>query len=89
MKKTLLGSVSDDGGTYLWDTNTKRLVHSFDGAHKAPASGLAFSPLNYMLLLSIGLDKKIVCYDVLSKKLDHRCLSGVFVTIVRSRSAMY
>lgn len=66
-KKSLLASVSDDGSTYLWDTNTKRIVHCFDGFHKAPATGLAFSPLNEMLLISVGLDKSIICYDVLCK----------------------
>lgn len=68
MKKSLLGSVSDDGCTYLWDTNSKRLLHSFICVHKAPATGLVFSPLNDMLLLSAGLDKAIVCYDVRSKQ---------------------
>lgn len=68
MKKSLLGSVSDDGCTYLWDTNSKRLLHSFSCVHKAPATGLVFSPLNDMLLLSAGLDKAIVCYDVRSKQ---------------------
>ena len=66
-KKSLLASVSDDGSVNLWDTNTKRLLHSFDGAHKAPATGLAFSPINQLLLMSIGLDKNIICYDVQGK----------------------
>ena len=40
----------------------------------APATGLAFSPLNEMLLLSCGLDKRIVCYDVQGKKYVEKCL---------------
>ena len=66
-KKSLLASVSDDGAVNLWDTNAKRLIHSFDGQHKAPATALAFSPLNDMLLMSVGLDKRLVCYDVRNK----------------------
>ena len=67
-KKSLLGSVSDDGAVNLWDANTRRLIHGFTESHKAPAMDLAFSPLNEMLLLSVGLDKRIVCYDVQGKK---------------------
>ena len=66
-KKSLLGSASDDGAINLWDTSSKRLLHSFVRAHKSPAMGLAFSPLNEMLMMSVGLDKRIVCYDVLGK----------------------
>lgn len=63
-KKSLLGSVSEDGAINLWDTNRRSLIHSFSDNHKAPATGLAFSPLNEMLLMSVGLDKRIICYDV-------------------------
>ncbi|XP_013386003.1 protein NEDD1 [Lingula anatina] len=66
-KKSLLGSVSDDGALNLWDVNTRRLLHSFNDMHRAPATGLVFSPLNEMLLMSVGLDKRIVCYDVHGK----------------------
>ncbi|PIK33196.1 hypothetical protein BSL78_29991 [Apostichopus japonicus] len=64
-KKSYLAAVSDDGGLYLWDTNSTKLLASFSGAHKAPATALAFSPLNNLLLASCGLDKKIICYDVM------------------------
>lgn len=67
-KKALLGSVSDDGAVNLWDTNTRRLLHSFTDSHRSPATGLNFSPINDMLLMSVGLDKRIVCYDVQGKK---------------------
>jgi WD40 repeat protein len=66
-KKSLLGSVSDDGAVSLWDTNTRRLMHSFTDMHCSSATGLAFSPLNEILLMSVGLDKRIVCYDVVGK----------------------
>ncbi|KAF4091186.1 hypothetical protein AMELA_G00034120 [Ameiurus melas] len=67
MKRSLLGSVSDSGSVVLWDTNTQKELHTFEGAHKAPASGLAFSPANDLLFITVGLDKKIVCYDTSSK----------------------
>lgn len=67
MKRSLLGSVSDSGTVVLWDSNTQKELHVFDGAHKAPGSGLAFSPTSDLLVVSVGLDKKIVCYDTASK----------------------
>uniref|UniRef100_A0A3P8RV47 NEDD1 gamma-tubulin ring complex targeting factor n=1 Tax=Amphiprion percula TaxID=161767 RepID=A0A3P8RV47_AMPPE len=67
VKRSLLGSVSDSGTVVLWDSNTQKELHMFDGAHKAPGSGLAFSPTSDLLVVSVGLDKKIVCYDTASK----------------------
>lgn len=67
VKRSLLGTVSDSGSVALWDANTQKELHLFEGAHKAPCSGLAFSPANDLLFISVGLDKKIVCYDTSSK----------------------
>lgn len=67
-KKALLGSVSDDGAMNIWDTNSKKVVASFPDQHQAPAMDICFSPMNDMLLASTGLDKKIIFYDVLGKK---------------------
>ncbi|XP_072519324.1 protein NEDD1 [Salminus brasiliensis] len=67
IKRSLLGSVSDSGSVVLWDANTQKELHTFEGAHKAPASGLTFSPANDLLFITVGLDKKIVCYDTASK----------------------
>ncbi|XP_072025413.1 protein NEDD1-like [Amphiura filiformis] len=66
-KKSLLASVSDDGSLSLWDTNARKALHTFKDAHKASATSLSFSPVNDMLLTSVGLDKRIVCYDVVGK----------------------
>jgi protein NEDD1 len=60
--------VSEDGAVNLWDINTRRLLHGYNTAHIASATGLKFSPLNDILLLSVGLDKRIICFDVQSKK---------------------
>uniref|UniRef100_A0A8C8DKU8 NEDD1 gamma-tubulin ring complex targeting factor n=1 Tax=Oryzias sinensis TaxID=183150 RepID=A0A8C8DKU8_9TELE len=67
VKRSLLGTVSDSGAVVLWDSNTQKELHAFDGAHRAPASGVAFSPTNDLLVVSVGLDKKIVCYDTASR----------------------
>nr|XP_057932464.1 protein NEDD1 isoform X2 [Doryrhamphus excisus] len=67
LKRSLLGSVSDSGTVVLWDANTQKELHVFDTAHKAPGSGIAFSPTAELLVVSVGLDKKIICYDTASK----------------------
>ncbi|XP_062276434.1 protein NEDD1 [Scomber scombrus] len=67
LKRSLLGSISDSGTVVLWDSNTQKELQVFDGAHKAPGSGLAFSPISELLVVSVGLDKKIVFYDTASK----------------------
>ncbi|XP_047453491.1 protein NEDD1 isoform X2 [Mugil cephalus] len=67
VKRSLLGSVSDSGTVVLWDSNTQKELQVFDSAHKAPSSGLAFSPTSDLLVVSVGLDKKIICYDTASK----------------------
>lgn len=67
LKRSLLGSISDSGTMVLWDANTQKEIHVFDSSHKAPASGLVFSPASELLVVSVGLDKKIICYDTVSK----------------------
>ncbi|XP_033824294.1 protein NEDD1 isoform X2 [Periophthalmus magnuspinnatus] len=67
LRRSLLGSVSDSGTVVLWDSNTQKEIHVFESAHKAPGSGLSFSPASELLVVSVGLDKKIVCYDTASK----------------------
>ncbi|XP_004700811.2 protein NEDD1 [Echinops telfairi] len=68
-KKSLLGSVSDNGVVTLWDVNSQSAYHNFESTHKAPASGICFSPVNELLFVTIGLDKRIILYDTSSKKL--------------------
>ncbi|XP_067860703.1 protein NEDD1 [Heptranchias perlo] len=68
-KKALLGSVHDSGTVTLWDVNTQQPHYTIENAHKAPASGLCFSPVNDLLFATVGLDKKINCYDSSSKML--------------------
>ncbi|NXA21172.1 NEDD1 protein, partial [Ibidorhyncha struthersii] len=68
-KKFLLGSVSDSGNVTLWDVNSQNPYHNFENTHKAPASEICFSPVNKLLLVTVGLDKRIILYDTSSKKL--------------------
>ncbi|NXI79704.1 NEDD1 protein, partial [Rhipidura dahli] len=68
-KKSLLGTVSDSGNVTLWDVNSQNSYHNFENTHKAPASEICFSPVNKLLLVTVGLDKRIILYDTLSKKL--------------------
>ncbi|NXY17623.1 NEDD1 protein, partial [Atrichornis clamosus] len=68
-KKSLLGTVSDSGHVTLWDVNSQNPYHNFENTHKAPASEICFSPVNKLLLVTVGLDKRIILYDTLSKKL--------------------
>ncbi|NXE34016.1 NEDD1 protein, partial [Ptilorrhoa leucosticta] len=68
-KKSLLGTVSDSGNVTLWDVNSQNPYHNFENTHKAPASEICFSPVNKLLLVTVGLDKRIILYDILSKKL--------------------
>lgn len=68
-RKSMFGTASDDGTITLWDANTRRLLHSFIGAHEGPATGIAFSPINEMLMMSVGLDKRVICYDIQKKQI--------------------
>ncbi|KAF7248700.1 Protein NEDD1 [Varanus komodoensis] len=67
-RKALLGSVSDSGTVTLWDVNSQTPYHNFENAHKAPAYEICFSPISELLLVTIGLDKKIILYDTSSKR---------------------
>jgi len=66
-KQSLLAGSSESGAVVLWDANTVKRTSLFN-EHRAPASGISFSPMNEMLLSSAGLDKHCLCYDVLSGK---------------------
>ncbi|XP_059157932.1 protein NEDD1-like isoform X2 [Physella acuta] len=66
-RKASLVSASDDGVINVWDTNSRRLLHSFSTSHQAPAKDLAFSPINDCLMVSVGLDKRAIFYDVQNK----------------------
>ena len=63
----MVGASTDKGTLAIWDVIAAKEVQKFN-EHKAPSTGLAFSPVNEVLVLSSGLDKRCVCYDTLTKK---------------------
>ncbi|TRY71172.1 hypothetical protein TCAL_02373, partial [Tigriopus californicus] len=63
--KSRLASCNDAGSVNLWDCNASKVLKTFR-EHTAPSTGLASFPFNDLLLLSSGLDKKCVGYDVKS-----------------------
>ncbi|XP_003783383.1 protein NEDD1 [Otolemur garnettii] len=81
-KKSLLGSVSDNGVVTLWDVNSQSPYHNFDSTHKAPASGICFSPVNELLFVTVGLDKRIILYDTSSKKVVKTLVADAPLTAV-------
>ena len=82
-KKGLLAGCDEQGSIYLWDLNgSPENCHVFKNAHLSPATCLAFSPFNRMLLCSAGLDKKIILIDVEKKSYG----KGIICRIVKSVS---
>lgn len=67
IKQSMIGASCDSGSAIFWDIHANKEVYKFN-EHKAPATGLAFSPVNEVLVMSSGLDKRCVCYDTLTKK---------------------
>ena len=63
----MLSTASDGGTVRIWDVHSKKCTSTFD-SHKAPASSLCYSPINSSLLVSGGLDKQILFYDVRKKR---------------------
>ena len=64
---SLLAASSLSGAVTFLDCNTDSVVKSF-AEHSAPCTGVAFSPINGSLVLSCGLDKKCVFYDIDTKR---------------------
>lgn len=64
--KTLATSF-ESGVVALWDMQSKSLKQKFL-AHKASCTGIAFSPVNNLLMCSVGLDEKIHFFDIVECK---------------------
>lgn len=59
----------DDGSLRLWDTGVSTTaIQTYEKAHHSEIKGIAFSPSNQHLLISAGMDKRIVLYDVSKKE---------------------
>ena len=63
LKNSILAGCSESGMVSLWDCNTNKTVNEMKH-HKAPCTGIAFSPINNKLLASVGLDKRCIFYDL-------------------------
>jgi len=59
----LVATAQDDGSVTFLDLTTKKPTYSFR-EHQGPAKALCFSQVSKLLLISVGLDKQIVFYDV-------------------------
>ena len=68
MKSYELGSGHDDGLIAVWDWNKSKNNYTFDGAHTDACTDITFSPVNHMLMGSVGLDNQIVFYDIYKNK---------------------
>lgn len=66
--KTMLSTTSDDGAVSLWDVEKETIKHNFS-SHSAPAMDLSFSTINALLMVSGGLDKKVIFYDAQAKNI--------------------
>lgn len=66
LMKEMLGTVTDHGTVCLYNVNTKQLVGQFS-KHSGYVKGLSFSPLNKLLMCSVGLDRQIIFYDIHEK----------------------
>lgn len=63
-RPSILSTCGDDSCVSLWDTNSSSLLHKFSRVHHAPVNQVIFSPVTQSLLASVGLDKKIIFYDI-------------------------
>ena len=59
VKYSMIGTSTDAGAVCFWDVNLAKEIHSF-AEHNAPATDLAFSPVNEVLVLSSGKYKNVM-----------------------------
>ena len=62
-RKSLLSVSCEDGTVHLVHTGERRVLHSFQ-THQQAVTGLCFSPFNRYLMVTVGLDQRLVLYDV-------------------------
>jgi len=43
-------------------------MHTFEEAHTDSCTDITFSPVNHMLMGSVGLDKQIIFFDIFKNK---------------------
>lgn len=77
--KNLLACSSDDGNITIFDTAKEEIHTKFlstststtttNSLHDGKSCNIAFSPYNHLFMCSAGMDKKIIFYDVVAKKI--------------------
>ena len=68
LKEFQLGSGHDDGTIAVWDVAMGKMFHKFENKHHEGCTGITFSPVNHMLMGSVGKDKKVIFYDIFKSK---------------------
>eukprot|EP00347_Sterkiella_histriomuscorum_P019444 403341607 len=68
VKHYILASAHENGKICIWDTQLRSKKWEVPQAHQTFVTGLAFSPVNNLLLTSCGLDGKIQFYDIQNQK---------------------
>lgn len=64
IKEHQLATGHDDGTVAIWDCAKSKLNFKFDPQHQQSVTGVTFSTLNHMLMGSVGIDQKLIFYDV-------------------------
>lgn len=54
----------EDGVVNLWDINIRRFFYGYSDVYIVFVIGFKFFFLNDILLFFVGLDKRIICFDV-------------------------
>ncbi|KAI9204602.1 WD40-repeat-containing domain protein [Polychytrium aggregatum] len=67
-RKSIVTAAGDDGIVSVWDINHSKapLDRKID-PHNGPIRAIAFSPVNKMMFVTVGMDKKIKMSDFLAK----------------------
>lgn len=66
----------ESGVVALWDLQSKVLKQKFL-AHSSSCTGIAFSPVNNLLMCSVGLDEKIHFFDIVECKEVKQIMTGL------------
>lgn len=69
VEKGQFGSAGEDGSLCVWSVESQRLLSKYSSPHAGPATDLCFSPSNNMLMISVGMDSRIKCYDIQTRKI--------------------
>lgn len=76
-----LATSFESGVVALWDLQSKVLKQKFL-AHSASCTGIAFSPVNNLLMCSVGLDEKIHFFDIVECKEVKQIMTGLQLSCI-------